>query len=443
MAQPPTTPEQRTFSLWDNAALWAAIGVSLYIMPFGSLLVPALSIERAMMAAAVAAFVGGLLLAGMAAIGARTGLSTVGLLESLFGRRAGKAAALLVLARNVAVGALVLSVIADAAALVSERALGAGLRPLWAVLFGLLALVLALIGPEFVVRKALRRGGVWVMLVLAVVITLSAYMEFEVPAYLKRPAVGGWPEFWQAVDIMLVVPLLWLPLAADYGRFGRSVTSTMGGSFLGFFVFTAWFGFLGIVYLPATESGDIAGFVVGMNMSLGALILLFLLQADEAFANFYSGGLALRAVAPVDGRIATGVAAWVAIILAATFNFLDIEGSILVLASVFIPLAGVMMAEQVLSRAAGRGGGAAPALLAWVLGFLLYHWISPPDARWWRDATEWLFADTLGFRYPLSDQTTWLGAAIPSFLAGFALHVAGSAVRAAMRGMSRVAASEQ
>lgn len=443
MAQQPTTPEQRTFSLWDNAALWAAIGVSLYIMPFGSLLVPALSIERAMLAATVAAFTGALLLAGMAAIGARTGLSTVGLLESLFGPYAGKAAALLVLARNVVVGALVLSVIAGAAALVSERALGAGLRPLWAMLFGVLALVMALAGPEFMVRKALRRGGVWIMLLLAAVITLSAYMEFEVPAYLKRPPAGGWPEFWQAVDIMLIVPLLWLPLAADYGRFGRSVTGTAGGSFLGFFVFTAWFGFLGIVYLPATRSGDIAGFVVGMNMGLGALVLLFLLQADEAFANFYSGGVALRGVVPVDKRIAVAVAALAAMVLAAAFDFVEIEGSVLVLASVFIPLTGVLMAEQVLSRATGRSGGAAPALVAWVLGFLLYHWISPPDAQWWRDATEWLFADTLGFRYPLSAQTTWLGAAVPSFLAGFVLYVAGAAALASLRGARRLLATER
>lgn len=433
MAQQPLPAAQRTFTLWDNAALWAALGISLYMMPFGSLLVPQLSLQRAFVAVLIAAFLAALLVAAAAGIAAHTGLSTVGLLEKLFGPYGGKAAAALVLARNVAVGALALSVIADAATLVSERALGPGLRPVWVVVFGGLALALAVAGPDFVVRKLLRRGGIWLMILVAAVITLSAYMQFEVPAYLKRPAVGGWPEFWQAVDVMLIAPLLWLPLAADYGRFGKSVTATMGGAFVGFFVFTVWFGFLGVVYLPATETGDIAGFVVGMKLGLGALVLLFLLQTDEVFANAYSGGLALRALVPAPERAAPIVAGGATVVLAAALNVLNIEGSVLILASVFIPLVGVLMAQQILDRTSAGVFTAPAAVLACVVGFALYHWIAPPDARWWHDAVQWLAADTLGLSFPLTDDATWLGAAIPAFLGGFAVHLAGGWITAAVR----------
>lgn len=437
MTGQPLPPDQRTFTLWDQAALWAAIGISLYAMPFGSLLVPALSLEQAFLAVVVAAFLGSLLVAAMAAIGAATGLTTAGLMELAFGPRAAKAAAALLFARHVAVGALALSVIASAAALVSERALGAGLRPLWAVLFGATGLALALAGPDFFVRKLLRRGGVWLMLLIALVITLSAYLEFEVPSYLRRPAMGGWPEFWQAVDVMLVAPLLWLPLAADYGRHSRNVSAGMSGTFLGLLVTTAWLGYLGVVYLPATQSGDIAGFIAGMNMSLGALLILLVLQGDEPFANARSGGLALAALAPLGERPAAVIAGVAAAGLAAGFDFLKVEGSVLVLASAFIPLSGVLVADQILRRTSGVQAGAVLGAAAWLLGFGLYHWIAPPDAAWWHDATRWLFADAFGLPYPLTEEVTWLGAAIPSFLLAFAIHAGGGIATLATRPFAR------
>lgn len=424
MADDRVPEAERSFGFLDHAALWASVGVSLYIMPFGSLLVPALSLERAFLAVLVAALLGGLLLAAVAGIAARSGLSSAGLLTSVFGERAAPLIGVLLAARNVLFGAFALSLIAGSAELVSERALGAGLRPLWVGAFGLAGLALALAGPQFVVRKLLRRAGLWLVLVVAAVLTLSAYMEFEVPAYLQRPAVGGWPSFWQAVDVMLIVPLLWLPLVADYARFGKNVGSTVRGSFLGLFVATAWLGFLGVVYLPATESGDVAGFVVGMRVGLAALALLLVLQADELFVNVHSAAMALRTVRPVGDRALTVVAGAVAIGVALPLDLMDFEPSLLLLAALFVPLFGTLIADQILSRVAVGAASAPSAAVAWVAGFLLYQWITPAEVGWWKDAVSWLFADTLNLPFPLTDEVTWLGGAIPAFLAGFLVHAA-------------------
>jgi NCS1 family nucleobase:cation symporter-1 len=416
---------QRTWGALDHAALWGSIGVSLYVMPFGSLLVPALSIEQAFAAVLVAALLGALLLAAVAAIAAHSGLSTAELLGRMFGDRAAPLVAALLLVRNVAWAALALSLIAGAAELVSDRALGARLRPLWVIVFGLAGAALAAAGPEFTVRKLLRRAGLWLALLLAAVVTLSAYMEFEVPTYLKRPAVGGWPSFWQAVDVMLIVPLLWLPLVADYARHGRDASKAFVGSFAGFFVATAWLGFLGVVYLPAVETADISGFVVGMKLGLGALVILLILQTDEIFAGVHSAGVALRTVLPLgrrEGAIALG---GLVIALTLPFDLLQAEGWLLLLASLFVPLFGVLLADQLAAREPEGAAGAPSALAAWAAGFLLYQWISPSDAGWWREAMDWLFAGSLGLPFPLSDEVTWLGAAVPSLVAGFALHLAG------------------
>jgi NCS1 family nucleobase:cation symporter-1 len=415
-------PEGRSFGLLENFAFWATLSAGLYIMPFGSQLVPAMSIERAILATAVAALIAGLLIAAIATAAASSGMSTLELVVAPFGRHASIPLAVLLLVRNVAFAAFALSFMAEAAAVVSDRALGEGLRPAWVITFGLFAGALVWLGPEFVVRKVLRRGGVWIVLVLAIVITGSAYMEFEVPAYLKRPAVGGWPSFWQGVDIMLIVPLLWLPVVADFARLSKDTRSAGLGSFLGAFLMTIWFGSLGIVYLPAVESGDVSGFVVGMNMSLGATVLLFILHGDEVAASGISAEAAFKALPlpRLAGTAAPLLVTAAAVVVALPGDLLRAEGTFLLLGSLFIPLFGVVIADQMARRDWTRF--AAVPLLAWVSGFLVYHWISPPEAGWWLDATDWFFAEKLGLPFPLTDEVTWLGAAVPAFLIAFATH---------------------
>ncbi|MFQ5473076.1 MAG: hypothetical protein ACE5FA_09355, partial [Dehalococcoidia bacterium] len=126
------TDRPRSFTFLDHVALWGALGVTLYIMPFGSLLVPALSIEMAILAVAVAAVLGGLLIGALAAIAAHTGLGSTDLLARPFGISSKPFVGVLLTLRNVVWGAFALYLMSDAAELVSDRALGVGLRPLWA-----------------------------------------------------------------------------------------------------------------------------------------------------------------------------------------------------------------------------------------------------------------------------------------------------------------------
>ena len=430
----------RDFRLLDYVALWGSLGATLYLMPFGSLLVPALSIERAVLAAGVAAFVAALLIAAVSWMAARSGQSTLDLLTGVFGQRSATPLGLLLLARHIAFAAFALALIGDVAQLASERALGAGMRPLWVVAFGLVGCALAVAGPHFTVRKVLRRAGIWAVLLVAALVAVSAYLEYEVPAYLKRPASGGWPEFWQAVDIMLIVPLLWLPVVADYGRLARRPGDAALGSFWGMFAATVSFGVLGIIYLPAVASGDIPGFVVGMELGLAALLFLLVLQVDEVFANLQPAATVMDHL-PL--RFAGGslvpLAFLAAIFFALPFHLIAAEPWFLLLGSLFVPLFGVLIADQ-FGPPLPTLRAAAP-LAAWASGFLAYQWIAPPDATAWRDAMRWLFGDTLGLPFPLTDHAPWLGAGIAAFLAAFAVQLAVRWMLAALQSLQRPASA--
>jgi hypothetical protein len=53
------------------------------------------------------------------------------------------------------------------------------------------------------------------------------------------------------------------------------------------------------------------------------------------------------------------------------------------------------------------------ALIPWVAGFLVYHWIAPTGPEWWTTMITSLFG------VPLSEQLLWLGASVPSFGVAF------------------------
>ncbi|HEY5638680.1 MAG TPA: hypothetical protein VIW01_01355 [Dehalococcoidia bacterium] len=409
------------FGFFDNFALWATICASLYVMPFGSLLVPALSIEQAIVAALIAGGLSGLLLATIAALASRRGQSTAELLSEPFGQGGRWPVALLLLARHALFAAFALVLIADAAELVGERALGADLRPLWVLLFAAASFAIVLAGPRRL-ATVLRRGGLVIVVLVALGVTASAYMEFEIPSYLRRPAVGGWPSIWQAVDIMLIVPLLWLPVVADFGRLGRQPRAVANGTFAGVFLMIAWFGTLGIIYLPATESGDIAGFVAGMQLSLGAIALLFLLQADEVYASLYAAVPTLESIGlRGDGRLVGIVPLLAAIPMALFLSIGDLEPYLLLASAVFIPAFGVVIAHALWPS----GRQAVPPVIAVVAGFILYQLISPADIAWWQDAIEEP-ASWFAVPFPLGDEASWLGAAIPSFAIAFSVQMIGA-----------------
>lgn len=403
------------FRTIDHFALWASLGASLYLMPFGALLVPALSIEQAILAATVAALLGGLLIASIAAIAASSGRSTAELLGEPFGDLGRWPVAILLVGRHALFTLFALALIADSAELISERALDSGLRPLWVVLFAAVGLGLVMLGTG---RAAtiVRRAALALVLLVAVAISLSAYAEFEIPSYLRRPSVGGWPSFWQGVDLLLIFPLLWLPVVADFARFG-SGNSAARGSFAGVFIATVWFGILGILYLPATDRGDIPGFLVGMQLGLGAIALLVILQVDEVYANAFGAVPAFESLGVgAAAKPATAALMIVMIPAAVILSLGELEPYVLLVASVFVPAFAIVI---------GRAIWPAPrpavvAVVAWLAGFALYQWISPAELGWWQDASSAPF-EAVGAPFPLSDEVTWLGAAIPSFAVAFML----------------------
>jgi nucleobase:cation symporter-1, NCS1 family len=316
----------------------------------------------------------------------------------------------------------------------SKRAFGFDAYHFWVAAVALICTVLALGGPILVVRRWLERFGIYLLIGSALWITARVLASADLGAIWSRPGQGGLP-FWLAVDLVVVMPLSWLPLVADYNRFGRDRAGGVAGTYWGYLGGNVWFYALGaLLVLVARASADVFGIGTAIaTIAGGAVVLVALLvgESDNAFADIYSAAVSTQNVLPdVSQRWLTAVVGAVGFGLALTFSMDRYELFLLLIGSVFVPLAGVFVAHYFVIHRAGYGKDAlfattgvdVWALVPWAAGFALYHWSAPVGPQAWIDALHTLFHSWLHLPFPLFGSA--IGASIPSFAVAFALSLA-------------------
>jgi len=120
----------------------------------------------------------------------------------------------------------------------------------------------ALCGPNRL-PEAARRGPllrfllqfhnvfIYVLLASAVWITVEVLRSADLDAIRNTSGSGGLP-FWLAVDLVIVMPVSWLPLAADYNRFARPGSRAALGTYAGYAAGDAWFYAPGVLLVLAS-----------------------------------------------------------------------------------------------------------------------------------------------------------------------------------------------
>ena len=248
---------------------------------------------------------------------------------------------------------------------------------------------------------------------------------YDLSAFWNAPAKGGFPNFWQGVDLVISLPVSWVPLVADFTRFARTGRGAFWGAGIGYFIANVWFYMIGVLLLlgtPGADPLDPAGFTAALfAIPVGWLAMLILAvdETDEAFANIYSGSVSVQNIFPSWSQRALSVVIGLTCgALALIVDLVSYENFLLLLGALFVPLFGVLFADYYILRrgrytpdrlygpAAGRVRVA--AIVAWVVGFFAYNWINPGTVSWWISAME----DLLGW---LPSPPSWAGASLTSF----------------------------
>lgn len=379
----PLTEVDRVFGFRDHTALWLSLGVGLLVMQIGAYLVPALGAKEALVVIILGSVLGAGLLAWTAKIACDSGLSSAGLMHATYGSKFARLPVLLNIAQLIGWTTFEIVIMRDGAVAIARQSGGFG-GGLWPVLATLLwgGVLLALLSGSMVklVRKFIGRFG------LPLVIASLLWLTWQ---FLGRAHTQGWEVLWNragtggmstlsALDLVIAMPVSWLPLVADFARHGRAGNSTLRGTWLGYAIANTWCYSLGVLIAITTPSTDLVAALLLAQGGLIALGLILIDEVDNAYGDLYSGSVASHSLQPRWSVRKWGLAmAALCTALALVLPMHSLEPFLLMLSSVFVPLYGVILA-----RLAGHAAVASlvtertvnySAVVIWLSGIACYH----------------------------------------------------------------------
>ena len=383
---------ERLFGWREHAALWLSLGVGLLVMQIGAYLVPALGTQSALLVIVVGSVLGAGLLAWVAKIGCDSGLSSAGLMHATYGSSFARLPVLLNMVQLIGWTTFELVVMRDGTVAMARQS-GGFSASLWPLLTTLLwgAVLLALLSGSMVklVRKFIGRYG------LPLVIASLLWLTWQ---FLSKANAQGLSVLWlrtgdgsmstlSALDLVIAMPVSWLPLVADFARHGRNGNSALRGTWFGYAVANTWCYALGLLVALTTPSTDLVAALLLAQGGLLALGLILIDEIDNAYGDLYSGSVAGHSLKPSWSVRRWGMLlAVLATGLALVLPMHSLEPFLLMLSSVFIPLYGVILARLasqvnvpalMLERKINTS-----AVVIWLLGVACYHLCAQLAPQW-------------------------------------------------------------
>ncbi|MDO9400888.1 MAG: cytosine permease [Polaromonas sp.] len=387
----PLSVAERHFGWRDHTALWLSLGVGLLVMQIGSILLKPLGTQAALIVIVFGSILGAGLLAWTAKLGCDTGLSSAGLMHATYGSSFARLPVILNIIQLIGWTTFELIVMRDGTMAIARQS-GSFTSALWLVAATLLwgAVLLALLSGSMVklVRKFIGRFGLPLVLLSLVWLTWQ---------FLSRAQAQGWDALWNrpgdgsmstfsALDLVIAMPVSWLPLVADFSRHGKNGGSALRGTWLGYAIANTWCYSLGLLVVLTAPDTDLIAALLLAQGGLIALGLILIDEVDNAYGDLYAGSVSGHSLKPGWSVRRWGVGlAVVCTALALVLPMHTLEPFLLMLSSVFVPLYGVILA-----RLAGRGAQVSTsdarvnwtAVVIWLGGIASYHLLANYGPQW-------------------------------------------------------------
>ena len=381
----PVEGHERNLKEWDFVLLWAGAAISLSEIWAGGLLV-----SFGLLAGLGIILLGHLLgnapmaLGGL--IGSRHGVPAIVGTRGALGNRGSILPAILNVVQLVGWTAVMLWIGGQAAA---GLAGGAGSARGWIVALGLLTTGWALAGSR--AWKTLQKIGVVLLLLLSVAMTALALQTYGWRELWAAPSAPSMP-FMLGLDLVIAMPISWMPLVSDYTRHAAVPGRGIRGTWWGYFLVSSWMFAAGLVAAIATGSGAPETMLIQLmgehRLLIPAVLIVLLSTLTTTFLDIYSNAVSAQSLFPKLGtRLLTALAGIAGTGIALFFDATKYEGFLLFIGAAFCPLFGVVLtdyfvlkrgryeAEDLYSR--GRywyaGGVNWRAMAAWAVGFGVYR----------------------------------------------------------------------
>jgi putative hydroxymethylpyrimidine transporter CytX len=371
----PVGKEERKLGQWDFFFLWAGAAISIMEIFSGAMLAP-LGLLVGVAVIIAGHVIGNSLLALSCLHGQEMGITSMLSVRFSFGVRGSHFFAFLNIIQLVGWMAVMQIVAADAMNAVTSFSS----RSFWIVVIGIITTLWAMGGQK--VWKVLNSVSTVLLVLLTVVMTYQVFVSFPPVNVPQDPMPLG-----LAMDIVIAMPISWLPLASDYSRYAKR--GSMRGTWAGYFVFSSWMYFIGLISALGTGESFPTHTLMLMGLGVPAMIIVALSTITSDYMDVYSAAASwLNVREKSDSRVTMLVFGAAGIALSLVFPIEQYQNFLLFIGSLFCPLFAIVIVDYLtkgrdydVEAALGKDGYwythgfSMKAMAAWALGLTVF-WVS-------------------------------------------------------------------
>jgi len=345
--------------------------------------------QAALLAIFIGSVLGSGLLAWVAKIGCDTGLSSAGLMHRVYGSGFAKLPVVLNIIQLIGWTSFELVIMRDGTLAMGAQQWGwSHSHAMLVTVFwgGILTLLMAssMLG---LVRNVVSKFG------LPLVVVSLAWLSWQFVGVLQTQGVAAfWHKpglqtmgFLSAIDLVIAMPVSWLPLVADYARHGNNSRTAMKATWIAYALANIWCYALG--FLVVSVSAPDINMVNTLLLAQGGLLALGLILIDEldnAYGDVYSASLNSHSLFKSWNFKTLGLL--IAVLctgLAIVLPMHSLEPFLLMLSSVFVPLYGVILGRAGMNTpyVESRKVHVLPALI-WLIGIAVFHLSAMYTPEW-------------------------------------------------------------
>jgi putative hydroxymethylpyrimidine transporter CytX len=373
----PVPPRHRVLGGFHYFILWSSLGVGLLVFSAGSFL-SGVPFYHALLAIIIGSIGGSILLSMAGKIGSDTAVPSIIGIRPAFGLYGSYLAAVLNIIQLIGWTTFEILILSKAA----EQLTNTNISLVWNILFGVIITLLGIFGPLFVVRQWLSKFAIWIVYASSAIILVTLLLQ-NLPNVLSEESNDM--SFFVALDIVIAMPISWMPLVSDYNRFAKSSKGAFMGTLLGFSITNIIFYVGGLLF----GVGDISSIIVSIQAILFGFILLVMIvdEIDNAFADIYSAAVSSQNIFHnLNQRHLIIGFSGLSTVLAIFVSIEGYEQFLFLVGALFVPLFGVLLTDYFLIKHGKYqhdmmyGNNMAKigytALVAWFAGALTYYLLS-------------------------------------------------------------------
>jgi putative hydroxymethylpyrimidine transporter CytX len=285
----PINKKDKTLTGKDYFFLWSSLGVGLLVISAGSFIYTS-DVLDALFVIILGSVVGSVLLGLAGKIGSDHSIPSVVSMRPSFGIYGSYLLTILNVLQLIGWATFEITILSKAASIFTH---GFVSFYIWSIVFGIITIVFGISGPLGIIKQWINKFAIWIVYGSTIIMLINLIFFGGGHHDNTNLAPGNSHfDFFNSLDLVIAMPLSWLPLVADYNRFAQNGKNAFLGTFIGFSITNILFYLIGVLL----GINDVFEILFAIQTFFYGFILLILIvdEIDNVFADIFSSAMSFK-----------------------------------------------------------------------------------------------------------------------------------------------------